>query len=126
LGLQFTAPAAPESSQRAFNALAKYVSRSPRAIRDGVLAAITTAAHPVISRAPSIKRHQHWRWINTNHIFRDILTPRFARRHSYNEVFEWFKNAGFRIIDVQSPAAYRRVLPGGALAGVGVTGEKFR
>jgi SAM-dependent methyltransferase/uncharacterized protein YbaR (Trm112 family) len=100
------------------------LSRSPRFVRNGVLAAITTAAHPVIRRVPSINRHRDWRWINTNHTLRDLLTPMFARRHSYNEVFEWFENAGFRIIDVQSPAAYRRMFPGGGVFGIGVTGEK--
>jgi SAM-dependent methyltransferase len=100
------------------------LSRSPRVIRDDVLAAITTAAHPVIRRVPSVKRHLDWCWINTNHIFRDILTPVFARRHTYNEVFEWFEDAGFRIIDVQSPAAYRRLFPGGGVFGIGVTGVK--
>jgi SAM-dependent methyltransferase/uncharacterized protein YbaR (Trm112 family) len=101
------------------------LARSPRPVRNALLAIITTVAHPVIRRVPSIRRHKEWRWINTNHTFRDLLTPMYAWRHSYNEVIEWFEKAGFRVIDIQSPAAYRQLFPGGPLFGIGVTGEKL-
>jgi len=97
------------------------ITRSPRKIRDAFFTAGAALLHPVykawVTRKPS------WRLKNTNHSLRDRFSPRYAHRHSYNEVLEWFENVGFEIVDVQSPRAYKRLF-GKQLRGVGITGLK--
>jgi SAM-dependent methyltransferase/uncharacterized protein YbaR (Trm112 family) len=101
------------------------LSRSPGPIRDAALAAATTLTHPVLlALAPSIRRKKgNWKWMNTNHSLRDLLTPRYAYRHTFDEVVGWFEEEGFRIIDVQSASAYRKLF-NQAHFGIGMTGEK--
>lgn len=98
------------------------VSRSPKVVRHLLFSTISLLYHPLTKvRA----RHKNkWKLKNTNHMLRDWLSPRYAHRHSYNEVFEWFEDARFEIVDVQSPAAYRRLFQR-SLWGVGVTGKKI-
>lgn len=61
--------------------------------------------------------------MNTNHSLRDLLTPRYAYRHTFDEVVGWFEKEGFRVIDVQSSTAYRRLF-NQTHFGIGMTGEK--
>jgi len=82
--------------------------------------ALTMLAHPLVKSRVSNKAS--WRFANTNHDLRDWLSPRYAHRHSYNELFEWFAHLGFEVIDVQSPAEYRRLF-NRRLWGVGLTGR---
>ena len=97
------------------------ISRSPKALRDAFFGAASAALHPFYKRR--VMHKEKWKLNNTNHHLRDWLSPRFARRHSYNEVLEWFENLDFEVIDVQSPSAYRRLFKLG-LFGVGMTGKK--
>jgi len=97
------------------------LSRSPRMVRNIFFTVISLVYHP-IGRVKA-RHSKRWKIRNTNHLLRDWLSPRYAHRHSYNEVFEWFEDVGFKIANVQSPAAYRRLF-GKSLWGVGVTGKK--
>jgi len=97
------------------------VSRAPRILRDVFFAGLTTLLHPVVRT--TILHREKWKWRNTNHGLRDWLSPRYAHRHSYNEVLEWFEKRGFAIASVQSPSAYRRLF-GKQLYGVGILGER--
>jgi SAM-dependent methyltransferase/uncharacterized protein YbaR (Trm112 family) len=99
----------------------RLVSRSPRTVRNFFFAVLSRLVHPVHRRRLSSK--SDWRLQNTNHDLRDWLSPRYAHRHGYNEVLEWFDNCGFRVIAVQSPGEYRRLF-GRQLWGVGVSGYK--
>jgi len=94
------------------------VSRTPRPVRNAFFAAAAVALQPVARR----RQHASWSTRDTEHALRDWLTPRFAHRHTYNEVAEWFEDEGFEVIDLQSPAAYRRLFarPSGD---VGLTGQ---
>jgi len=97
------------------------LSAAPKLMRDAFFATTALILHPLIK---SRVRHQaSWKLGNTEHDLRNMLSPRYSHRHSYNEVFEWFETLGFRIIDVQSPAAYRQLFQK-QLWGVGVTGQK--
>lgn len=97
------------------------VSRSPKSVREMVFWVLTTVFHPMIVQ---VTRHQtKWNRDNTSHGLRDWLSPRFAHRHSYNEVLEWFEDAGYEIAGVQSPATYRRLF-GKQQYGVGVLGQR--
>jgi SAM-dependent methyltransferase/uncharacterized protein YbaR (Trm112 family) len=96
------------------------ISRLPSGARGPLIRAIAMAAHPAFK---SVKRHSSmWTLANTEHSVRDRLTPRYAHKHSFNEVIEWFEELGFTA-EVHSPAAYRRLF-GRPLWGVGVKGRK--
>ncbi len=97
------------------------VSRAPKPMRDVLFAALTTVFHPVIKT--TMLHKEKWKRCNTNHGLRDWLSPRYAHRHSYNEVLEWFEERGFAVAAVQSPATYRRLF-GKQLYGVGVLGQR--
>jgi len=99
------------------------LSRAPKAVRDACFALLTTLVHPLVRAA--ILHRKKWKWHHTNHGLRDWLSPRFAHRHSYNEVLEWFEVRGFAVAGIQSPAAYRRLF-GKQLYGVGVLGQRLR
>jgi SAM-dependent methyltransferase/uncharacterized protein YbaR (Trm112 family) len=99
------------------------VSRAPKPIRDAFFAAATRAAHPVLK--PRMRHADRWEPENTDNFLRDLLSPRFAHRHGWNEVIEWFERQGFEIVDVQSPLAYRRLF-GQPLWGIGLTGRRTR
>jgi hypothetical protein len=89
-------------------------------MRGAVIRAVSLAAHPVFK---SVKRHASiWTLANTEHSVRDRLTPRYAHKHSFNEVIEWYEELGFSA-EVHSPAAYRRLF-GRPLWGVGIRGRK--
>ncbi|OLP16490.1 hypothetical protein BST81_21165 [Leptolyngbya sp. 'hensonii'] len=97
------------------------VSRLPAFLRDLVINALTLVFHPILKSYG--RNRQQWQLRNTNHALRDWLTPRYAHKHSYNEVLEWFEALEFQIINVQSPLAYRKLFER-PLWGVGVTGQK--
>jgi arsenite methyltransferase len=102
-------------------ALRPVLTRAPQRARDATFSALTTVWHP---RMKSYQRHKGtWTRKNTNHALRDWLSPRYARRHGFNEVMEWFERAGFRVIDTQSPLAYSELF-GRPVWGVGMTGVK--
>ncbi len=98
------------------------ISRSPKVIRNIFFGIVATICHPVIKKM--VRHQEKWKIANTMHSMRDWLSHKYVHRHTYNEVFEWFENAGFRIIGVQSPSAYRQLFQK-RLWGIGVTGKKF-
>jgi hypothetical protein len=64
-----------------------------------------------------------WEKENTNHMLRDWLSHRYARRQSFNEVAGWFEERGLRVVSLQSPRAYSELFDR-AIWGDGVTGVK--
>jgi uncharacterized protein YbaR (Trm112 family)/ubiquinone/menaquinone biosynthesis C-methylase UbiE len=98
------------------------ISRSPKILRDVFFDTLAIICHPVIKMM--VRHKAKWHLENTRHSIRDWLSHKYAHRHSYNEVFEWFENLGFRIVDVQSPSAYRQLFQK-RLWGIGVTGKKL-
>ena len=98
------------------------ISRSPKIIRDIFFSILARVCHPVIKKM--VRHNEKWQIENTMHSLRDWLSHQYAHRHSYNEVFEWFENLGFRIAGVQSPSAYRQLFQKRAW-GIGVTGKKL-
>jgi ubiquinone/menaquinone biosynthesis C-methylase UbiE/uncharacterized protein YbaR (Trm112 family) len=98
------------------------VSRSPKLVRDAVFVVLTAIFHVPIKMM--LRHKDKWKPENTNHGLRDWLSPRYAHRHSYNEVLEWFEERGFTVVGVQSPATYRRLF-GKQLYGVGVLGQRM-
>ena len=67
---------------------------------------------------------ERWKFKNTEHSIRDLYSPIYARRHSINEVVEWFEDADYTIIDFQSPKVYKEIFNGKKLHGIGLTGKK--
>jgi SAM-dependent methyltransferase len=98
------------------------LSRAPDTVRDGFFHAATRAAHPVLR--PRMRHADEWQPENTNSFLRDLLSPRHAYRHRWNEVIAWFEEAEFAIVDVQSPLNYRRIF-GDELWGIGLTGRRL-
>jgi SAM-dependent methyltransferase len=99
------------------------ISRLPKLLRDIFFNVSTVIVHPVLK---TMARHNKiWTHRNTNHSLRDTFSPKYAHRHDYNEVIEWYENLGFSVIDMQSTAAYRKLF-GKRLWGVGLTGQKSR
>jgi SAM-dependent methyltransferase len=98
------------------------ISGSPKVLRDIFFTMAAFVLHPLIKSR--VRHKATWKVSNTDHDLRDWLSPRYAHRHSYNEVFEWFENLGFTIIDVQSPAAFRQLFQK-QLWGVGLTGKRL-
>ena len=98
------------------------VSRAPRLVRDAIFMMLTTMLHPFIRHV--VLHKTQWKRQNTDHGLRDWLSPRYAHRHSYNEVLEWFEESEFEIAGVQSPATYRRLF-GKQQYGVGILGQRM-
>ena len=97
------------------------LSASPKLLRDVLFSIITLLIHPLIKMR--VRHKDNWGLKNTNHGLRDLFSPKYAHRHSYNDVFEWFEDLGFKIVNVQSPLMYRKLFKK-QLWGVGVTGRK--
>jgi ubiquinone/menaquinone biosynthesis C-methylase UbiE len=97
------------------------VSESPRFLRNIFFGVLTPLTHPLIKSREHNK--PQWKMKNTAHALRDWFSHRYAHRHSYNELIEWYEDLGFEIVDVQSPGAYRKLF-GRRLAGAGLTGRK--
>jgi hypothetical protein len=106
---------------------------------------IELAVRPVIATMPSMLRgivfnvlsitlhlwiksrtghSETWTLKNTNHDLRDWLSPRYAWRHGYNEVLEWYESEGFQVFSLQSPGEYRKLFRR-RLWGVAVSGQKL-
>jgi SAM-dependent methyltransferase/uncharacterized protein YbaR (Trm112 family) len=96
------------------------VSRLPTRLQDVFFKAITPVRH---LRFRLTGYDSDWKLKNTEHSLRDWLAPRYAHRHGFNEVTEWFEQSGFRVVDRQSPAAFQELF-GKPLFGVGMTGER--
>src|SRR5262249_9749597 len=71
------------------------VSRPPKALRDLLFGVLTTIFHLPIKMTMIHK--DKWKRNDTDHCLRDWLSPRYAHRHSYNEVMEWFEQRGFTV-----------------------------
>jgi SAM-dependent methyltransferase len=103
------------------------ISRAPRPIRNAIFKALTLLAHLFrIGSSSSLGRARHgdkWTRVNTEHALRDWLSPRYAWRHGFNEVTEWFEGEGYRIVDVQSSHETRKLF-NRPLFGIGMTGQK--
>jgi SAM-dependent methyltransferase/uncharacterized protein YbaR (Trm112 family) len=96
------------------------LSRSPGWFRTAIVHAISAIIHPIISRRG--RNRGRWRYGNTVHGIRDAFTPRYAHQHGFNEVIEWFEDAGYEP-RLQSPSTYRKLF-GSRLVGVGVMGRR--
>jgi SAM-dependent methyltransferase/uncharacterized protein YbaR (Trm112 family) len=105
------------------NVVRPLISSSPAFLRNILFSILTLIFYPLDMLR--VRNTGTWKRKNTNHGLRDWLSPRFAFRHSYNEVLEWFEELGFDIFDVQSPAAYRQLF-NKRLWGVGVTGKRCK
>ena len=55
---------------------------------------------------------------------RDWLTPRYAHKHTFNEVIEWFEELGFSY-EIHSPSKYRELF-GKPLWGIGILGKNMK
>jgi SAM-dependent methyltransferase len=103
------------------------ISRSPRRLRNAIFKALTAGSHARSRAGAALGRDQFgqkWSAENTEHALRDWLSPRYARRHGYNEVMGWFEQNGFEVVDMQSPSAYKELF-GWAMFGVGMTGRRL-
>lgn len=104
------------------------ISRSPRRVRNWIFKGLTAGSHARKRGGAALSGRkdfgEQWSAENTEHALRDWLSPRYARRHGYNEVMEWFESAGFEIVDVQSPTAYRELF-GWTMFGIGMTGRRL-
>jgi SAM-dependent methyltransferase len=104
------------------------ISRSPRRLRNAIFKALVAISHARRRRGLAFGEKEghggQWSRQNTEHTLRDWLSPRYAHRHGFNEVTEWFESAGFRIVDVQSPSAWRAVADEPPF-GVGMTGQRL-
>lgn len=96
------------------------LSRSPAPLRNAAMYAIAGVLHPILRRRAS--RPGQWHFANTLHGLYDAFTPRYAHQLGFNEVIEWFEDAGFQP-KMQSPSAYRRLM-GKRLLGVGAIGRR--
>jgi SAM-dependent methyltransferase len=104
------------------------ISRAPRRLRDAIFKALVAISHARRRRGglafgEKEGHGEQWTRQNTEHTLRDWLSPRYAHRHGFNEVIEWFESAEFRIVDVQSPSAYRALFDDPPF-GVGMTGRR--
>ncbi len=98
------------------------VSRSPMWLQNLVFKLITPIRH---LRFRLTGYGKDWTMENTEHSLRDWLSPRYARRHGFNEVMEWFDESGFRVVAHQNPGEYRRLF-GKPQFGVGMTGQRLQ
>jgi ubiquinone/menaquinone biosynthesis C-methylase UbiE len=102
------------------------ISRCPAGVRDAIFGVTSLSVHSAYRLVPSTRRHGgKWTRSNTEHALRDKFSPRYAFRHSYNELIEWYEDAGFSIIGYQSPSAYRRIFSV-PLFGVGLAAKRSR
>jgi SAM-dependent methyltransferase/uncharacterized protein YbaR (Trm112 family) len=97
------------------------LSRAPHGARRVFFQSASRAAHPLLRR--TTRHESSWTLDDTDNYLRDRLSPRFAHRHSFNEVIAWFEDRGFEIVDVHSSRSYRELI-GKRLWGVGMTGVR--
>lgn len=97
------------------------VSRLPGPVRDAFFKSVTSVWH---LRQRQLARHKDkWQRASTEHHLRDWLSPRYAHRHGYNEVIEWFEASGMEVVDTQSPSVYKEMF-GATLPGIGMSGRR--
>jgi SAM-dependent methyltransferase len=105
------------------------ISRAPRRLRNLIFKALVGLSHLRRRRGVAFGEKEghgeQWSKRNTEHTLRDWLSPRYAHRHGFNEVIEWFEAEGFEIEQVQSPSAYRSLFAE-APFGVGMTGHRLQ
>ena len=101
-----------------------WLSRAPAFVRRWMLRSLSRLMHPVMRRR--VIHGEAWNLSNTEHSLRDWLTPRYASRHSVDEVTHWFERLGFEVIAGQNEDAYKQYFAGKALRGVGMTGRRAR
>ena len=106
-----------------------WISRAPGWLRNTIFKLLAPIAHLQLVGGKACLgwglNDEKWSRANTEHAVRDWLSPRYAWRHGYNEVIEWFEDDGYRIVDTQSSHEYRRLFDR-PLSGVGMTGRKIR
>ena len=96
------------------------VSVLPRPLRNLVLEMFSIIFHPLVR---SRQKHQAiWKLKNSRQLRYDRLGPRYAWRHGFNEVLEWFEKLGYRC-QIQSSGRYRELF-GKRLTGVGFLGKR--
>jgi SAM-dependent methyltransferase len=105
-----------------------WISRSPRPIRNLIFKILTLGSYlrrwgPSHAKLGKLKYGDKWKPANTEHALRDWLSPRYAWRHGYNEVSDWFEGNGFRVVNIQSSHASRDLF-GVQYFGVGMLGQK--
>lgn len=106
-----------------------WISRAPRPIRNAIFKLLTLGSYlrrwgPSHAKLGKLRYGDRWKPANTEHALRDWLSPRYARRHGYNEVSEWYERNGFRVVDIQSSQASRELF-GVPQMGVGMLGRKL-
>lgn len=97
------------------------VSRLPKILRLAFIFPLAAYNHVRIKATNA--KDGTWRFSNTMHGAYDMISPRFAHDHSFNEVIEWFEGERY-FVTVHSPRAYR-LLFGRALHGIGILGRKL-
>ncbi len=98
------------------------ISLLPSSLRKPVLTGLAAVYHPMI--LARVRHRKKWTFKHSKHLTFDHLGPRYAHRHAFNEVIEWFEDDGFEI-RVQSPSRYREAF-GKRLFGVGLIGRRVR
>jgi ubiquinone/menaquinone biosynthesis C-methylase UbiE/uncharacterized protein YbaR (Trm112 family) len=121
LGLEGRRRVVTRTAHVAEMALRPLLARSTPAVRQGFFAVADRIVHPVLK--PRMRHRERWELENTDAFMRDWLSPRYAHRHGWNEVLEWFEGLGFEVASPQSPRAYRELF-GDRLWGVGVLGRR--
>ncbi len=104
------------------------ISRSPRPIRNAIFKLLVAGSYvrrwgPSHARLGKLRYGDRWKPSNTEHALRDWLSPRYAHRHGYNEVSEWFEADGFRVVEIQSSQGSRELF-GVPQMGVGMLGRQ--
>ncbi len=99
------------------------VSTSPVWVRNIIMKSFALFLHPIFLWR--VKNKSLWKLNNTEHSVRDLYSPKYAYRHSINEVIEWFEKEHFNVIDFQSPANHKLYFSGKNIHGIGLTGQKL-
>ena len=94
------------------------ISRASPSVRGSFITLSSYIAAPIVKMR--MRNRRHYTLDDTRHSLRDTFTPRYAHRHSFNQVIEWFEHLGYTC-DVQSPHEYRKLF-NKRLWGVGVRG----
>lgn len=102
--------------------LRPWLSRAPSFIRTPVIDILSIVLHPIVKSR--VIHKDKWKLINTRHSLRDVFTPAYAFRHSFNEVITWYEQNNFVIYDIQSAYAHITHFNGKKIHGIGMTGQK--
>jgi ubiquinone/menaquinone biosynthesis C-methylase UbiE/uncharacterized protein YbaR (Trm112 family) len=101
------------------------LSRLPRVLQRLVISLLAFCTHPLFLIAHSDKKagEHRFKFNDTRFVLYDWLTPPFAYKHSFNEVFEWFEGLNFTYTP-HSPSAYRRIT-NKPHHGIGILGKRL-